>query len=114
MMHAILGTALLALSAVSFGVAYLVLRKIRISEWRFGESIVTLVALIWTTLTAFAIVELTKAGFEFHTEAISLGPVLLASLGIVCVGAFGLAGWLIQRSNAGAKPTNFPKQMVQN
>jgi hypothetical protein len=97
-MHAILGTVFLCLSSLCFAGAFLVFRKIRISERRFGNALSTSVALIWTTFSA--LVEFTKSGLDWQTEIISLGLGFLSSLAAVCVVALSISAWLVNRSRA--------------
>jgi hypothetical protein len=99
-MHAILGTVFLCLSSLCFAGAFLVFRKIRISERRFGNAVSTSVALVWTTFSALALVEFTKSGLDWQTEIISLGLGFLSSLGAVCVVALSISAWLVNRSRA--------------
>jgi hypothetical protein len=99
MMHAIFGAVFVSTSAICFGLAFILLRKTRIGTGRFSEPVATLLALLWTVLAAFALVELSKFGLAWKVEFAELGSGVLLGLLVICLAAFGATGWLVRRSH---------------
>ncbi|MCX2724959.1 hypothetical protein [Roseibium salinum] len=95
-MHAITGAVLAAAAAILFGLAYYLFRKSIAGRRIDGEAVVTLVGLVWTTLVAFAIVELTKFASDWRAEAAEVGLPSALALGLLCLAAFALAFKLVR------------------
>lgn len=85
-------------SAFLFGLAFVLLRRLRPDWLQYREPAATAAALVWTTLAAFALVQLTRFCLDWRDEFVAVGLTTLAGLVLACAVAVAAAGWIIRHA----------------